>query len=113
MSVQLTILPEISGSRAHMECADNLDFMRDLPAESIKLELTLTDEGDSGLDFYVGVGPSVIAALNYERSGYGCDIVHEYIDIVRQRVSDHPAGTPRTRRMGKLDSDPSFGNGGF
>ncbi len=40
MSVQLSILPETSNARAWMECQDNLDFMRELPSESMKLIVT-------------------------------------------------------------------------
>ena len=40
MSVQLSLVPEISSARAYLECEDNLTFMRDLPAESMKLIVT-------------------------------------------------------------------------
>jgi adenine-specific DNA-methyltransferase len=83
------------------------------PVELIeRLVLSMTNEGDSVFDPYVGVGSSVIAALIHERNGYGCDIVHEYIDIAWERVRALRAGTLRTRPMGKPVYDPNLPNGG-
>jgi adenine-specific DNA-methyltransferase len=40
MQVQLSLVPELSGARAYLECQDNLTYMRDLPAASFKLVVT-------------------------------------------------------------------------
>ena len=40
MAAQLYLLPEVVGARANMACQDNLEFMRDLPSESMKLIVT-------------------------------------------------------------------------
>lgn len=40
MAVQLTVLPDMVSAKANMACEDNLVFMRDLPAESMKLIVT-------------------------------------------------------------------------
>ncbi|MCY4246253.1 MAG: site-specific DNA-methyltransferase [Chloroflexi bacterium] len=77
-----------------------------------RLVLALTDEQDDVLDPYVGVGSTVVAALMHKRNGYGCDIIEEYIDIARDRISDFLAGRLKTRPMGKPVYDPSLPNGG-
>jgi len=83
------------------------------PVELIeRLVLSITDEGDSVLDPYMGVGSAVIAALLHGRIGYGCDIVQEYVDIARQRIQDLRTGRLRTRPMWKPVYDPSLPNGG-
>ena len=74
--------------------------------------LSLTDEGDTVLDPYMGVGSSVIAALMHNRDAYGCDIVSEYVDIAWQRVDDWRNGKLRTRPMGKPVYNPALPNGG-
>ncbi|MFN3574593.1 MAG: DNA-methyltransferase [Phenylobacterium sp.] len=66
-----------------------------------RLVLALTDEGDAVLDPYMGVGSSAIAALKNNRVAYGCDVVQEYVQEARQRVSQLEAGTLRTRPMDK------------
>ena len=79
------------------------------PVELVeRLVLAMTDAGDHVLDPYVGVGSSVIAALKHRRSGYGCDVVAEYIDIARERVEDLKAGRLKTRPMGKPVYDPNL-----
>lgn len=83
------------------------------PVELIeRLVLALTNEGDSVLDPYVGVGSSVIAALMHDRIGYGCDIVQAYVDIAWDRIRALRNGTLRTRPMGKPVYDPALPNGG-
>ncbi|NLO74916.1 MAG: site-specific DNA-methyltransferase [candidate division WS1 bacterium] len=83
------------------------------PVELIeRLVLAMTDEGDSVLDPYMGVGSAVIAALMHGRLGYGCDIVPEYVEIARERIAALRAGTLRTRPMGKPIYDPNRPNGG-
>lgn len=83
------------------------------PVELVeRLVLSMTDPGDSVFDPYMGVGTSVIAALMHQRSGYGCDVVQEYVDIARERVHALENGTLRTRPMGKPVYDPTKPNGG-
>ena len=40
MVSQLSLVPELSGARSCMQCQDNLEFMRDLPPDSMKLIVT-------------------------------------------------------------------------
>jgi len=83
------------------------------PVELIeRLVLSMTDEGDNVFDPYMGVGSSVIAAIKNGRTGYGCDISQEYVDIAWERVHLHRAGMLRTRPMGKPVYDPSLPRGG-
>ena len=60
----------------------------------------------------MGVGTSIVAAVMHGRTGYGCDVVPEYVDIARQRLLDLQAGTLRTRPMGKPVYDPTKPDGG-
>lgn len=71
-----------------------------------RLVLALTDEGDSVLDPYLGVGSSAIAALKHGRSAYGCDIHKKYIDIARERITSLQAGTLRLRPMNRPVYEP-------
>ena len=83
------------------------------PVELVeRLVLSMTDEGDSILDPYVGAGSAVLAAMKHGRVGYGCDIVQEYIDIARERVRKLASGNLQTRPMGKPIYDPALPNGG-
>lgn len=68
MSAQLSLLPEISGARAYLACQDNLDYMRELPSESMKLVVTSPPynigkkyEKRTTLDTYVTSQAQVIA----------------------------------------------------
>jgi adenine-specific DNA-methyltransferase len=83
------------------------------PVELIeRLVLSLTDEGDNVFDPYMGVGSSVIAAIKNGRSGYGCDVAREYVDVAWERVHLLRAGLLKTRPMGKPVYDPSLPRGG-
>ena len=83
------------------------------PVELVeRLVLSMTDEGDSVFDPYMGVGSSIIAALMHDRRAYGCDIVPEYVEIARDRVRQLHEGILRTRPMGKPVYDPAKPNGG-
>lgn len=68
MPTQLAILPELGGPRAYVECANNLIFMRDLPAASMKLIVTSPPynigksfEKRKSLDCYLASQARVIA----------------------------------------------------
>ena len=83
------------------------------PVELVeRLVLSMTDEGDSVFDPYMGVGSSVIAALKHGRAAYGCDIDKTYAKIARERVQALRNGTLRTRPMNKPIYDPALPRGG-
>ena len=83
------------------------------PVELVeRLVLSMTDEGDSVFDPYMGVGSTIVAALMHDRIAYGCDIVPEYVEIARQRVEQLKRGSLKTRPMGKPIYDPSLPRGG-
>lgn len=77
-----------------------------------RLVLSLTDEGDSVFDPYMGVGSSVVGALKHGREGYGCDVVKEYVDVAWERIHELRSGTLQTRPMDKPVYDPKKKNGG-
>lgn len=72
-----------------------------------RLVLALTNEGESILDPYLGVGSSAIAALKHDRNAFGCDLDKGYIDIAWKRIQMLRAGTLRTRPMNKPVYDPN------
>lgn len=83
------------------------------PVELIeRLVLSLTDEGDSVLDPYMGVGSSIVAALMHGRRAFGCDIDPRYVEVAWERVHALRAGTLRTRPMGRPVYDPAVPGGG-
>lgn len=83
------------------------------PVELIeRLVLSMTDEGDNVFDPYMGVGSSVLAAVKNGRTGYGCDVSREYVDIAWERLHMLRAGLLKTRPMGKPVYDPSLPRGG-
>ncbi len=83
------------------------------PVELVeRLVLSMTDEGDSVFDPYMGVGSTIIAALMHGRIGYGCDVVEEYVEIALERVQSLRDGTLRTRPMGLPIYDPGLPKGG-
>jgi adenine-specific DNA-methyltransferase len=83
------------------------------PVELVeRLVLSLTKPGDSVLDPYMGVGSAVIGAIKHDRTGYGCDVVQEYVDVAWKRVHELRAGVLQTRPMNKPVYDPSLPNGG-
>lgn len=83
------------------------------PVELVeRLVLSMTDEGDSVFDPYMGVGSTVVGAAKHKRLGYGCDVVAEYVDVAWQRIHELRAGTLKTREMHKPIYDPSQPYGG-
>lgn len=83
------------------------------PVELVeRLVLSLTDEGDSVFDPYMGVGSSVVGAIKHHREGYGCDVMKEYVDVAWERVHALRSGTLETRPMDKPVYDPKKKNGG-
>lgn len=51
-----------------------------------RLVLSLTDEDDLVVDPYLGVGSAACAALLHNRRAAGSEILHEYVQIARDRV---------------------------
>lgn len=83
------------------------------PVELVeRLVLSMTNEGESVFDPYMGVGSSVIGALKHGRMGYGCDVVKEYVDVAWERIHELRSGTLQTRPMDKPVYDPKKKNGG-
>ena len=77
-----------------------------------RLVLSMTDVGDNVFDPYMGVGSAVAAAVIHGRHGYGCDIVPEYVEIAKQRVSLAAVGALHTRPMNRPVYDPKLPRGG-
>jgi adenine-specific DNA-methyltransferase len=71
-----------------------------------RLVLALTDEGDSVLDPYMGVGSTAIAALKHGRNAYGCDVQKRYIATAQERIAELRAGTLRLRPMNRPIYEP-------
>jgi adenine-specific DNA-methyltransferase len=83
------------------------------PVELVeRLVLSLTDEQDAVFDPYMGVGSALVAAAMHNRLAYGCDIVKEYVDIARSRLSELRAGRLKTRPIHKPVYDPRLPRGG-
>ena len=72
-----------------------------------RMVLALTNEGESVLDPYLGVGSSAVAALKHRRHAYGCDLNREYINIAWERIHGLRAGSLRTRPMNEPIYDPN------
>lgn len=77
-----------------------------------RLVLSLSNQGDSVFDPYLGVGSTAIAALKQDRVAYGCDTSKEYIDVAFQRIHELSEGTLKVRELGKPIYDPTLPNGG-
>ena len=71
-----------------------------------RLVLALTNEGNSVLDPYLGVGSSAIAALKNRRKAYGCDIQAEYVNIAKDRIKELRGGSLRVRPMNQPVFEP-------
>lgn len=81
---------------------EKTDHPCQFPVELVeRLVLSLTDEGDTVLDPYAGVGSSMIAANMHNRKSIGCEWKKDYADIAEKRLSDLTNGTLKTRPMGK------------
>ena len=83
------------------------------PVELVeRLVLSLTDPGDNVLDPFMGVGTTVAAAVMHGRSGFGCDVVREYVDVAHDRIGHARAGTLKTRPRDRPVYDPKLPYGG-
>jgi adenine-specific DNA-methyltransferase len=82
------------------------------PVELVeRLVLALTREGDLVIDPYMGVGSTAVAAILHGRRAAGAEVVSEYLDIARARLSLAAAGLLRTRPMDRPVYEPPR-NGG-
>lgn len=81
------------------------------PVELVeRLVLSMTDAGDWVLDPFAGVGSTHIAALMHGRRAAGADIVHDYIELAKQRIRLAEDGTLRVRPMERKVYDPGSGS---
>lgn len=72
------------------------------PIELIeRLVLAMTNEGDTVLDPYMGVGSAPLAALLHNRKAIGVDKENEYIQVAIERANDLNKGTLKKREFGK------------
>lgn len=71
-----------------------------------RLVLALTNEYEWVLDPFMGVGSSAIAALIHNRKAIGAEIMHDYVEIARQRVLLAESGKLRVRPMNRPVYDP-------
>lgn len=79
------------------------------PVELIeRLVLALTNEGDWVLDPFMGVGTTAIAALMHHRRAVGAEIMHDYVEIAKERIRMAESGTLRIRPMTRSVYDPDM-----
>ena len=77
------------------------------PVELVeRLVLALTSEGDLVIDPYMGVGSTAVAAIKHGRRAAGAEIVAEYIETARERVTLATVGLLRTRPMDRPVYEP-------
>jgi len=68
------------------------------PVELVeRLVMSLSEEGDTVLDPFMGVGSTAIAALAHNRKVIGADIIHDYIEITKNRIHLAEKGQLRIR----------------
>ena len=77
-----------------------------------RLVLSMTEEGETVFDPYMGVGSTIIAAIKNNRVGYGCDTEKEYVSAAWDRIKQLRKGTLKIRPRDKPVYDPSHPNGG-
>jgi len=63
--------------------------------------LALTNEGDTVLDPFTGVGSAMLAALKRDRRATGIDRDRRYLDEARRRIQMLASGTLPYRQLGK------------
>lgn len=63
--------------------------------------LALTDEGDTVLDPFAGVGSTLLAGLLHNRKVIGIDKDTEYVEIGKDRIKDYYNGSLKIRPMQK------------
>ncbi len=71
-----------------------------------RLVLALSNEGDTVLDPFGGVGSTLISAVKNNRIGISIDTVKEYTDVAKQRLAALQDGTLKMRPMTKKIYNP-------
>lgn len=69
--------------------------------------LAFSNEGDWVYDPFAGVGSTLIAALRRDRRCAGSEQEQSYVDIARDRIRQHFAGTLKVRKIGTPVHTPS------
>ncbi len=69
--------------------------------------LALTNEGDTVLDPFLGVGSIVIAAIMHQRKGVGIELDDGYITLTTKRINDYLKGVLKIRPLGKPVFQPT------
>lgn len=78
------------------------------PVELIeRLVLSLTNEGDWVLDPFMGVGSTAIAALTHKRRTIGAEIISEYVEITKERITLAENGLLKIRPMERSVHNPN------
>ena len=86
---------------------EKTDHPCQFPVELVeRLVLSMTDQGDTIFDPYMGVGSSLIAAVKHDRNAYGCDIDPGYVATAIDRMARFQAGELPLRPMGRPIYDP-------
>ncbi|MGI9013830.1 MAG: DNA-methyltransferase [Phycisphaerales bacterium] len=87
---------------------EKTDHPCQFPVELIeRLVLSMTQENDLVLDPFFGTGTSGVAAIRHGRRAAGAELMDEYCDIARERLTLEHHGTLRTRPMGRKVHQPS------
>ncbi len=66
-----------------------------------RLVLALTDEGDTVLDPFAGVGSTCVAAIMHKRRAIGAETVPEYVNLAHERIRLASIGELPTRPLNK------------
>ncbi len=69
--------------------------------------LSMTNEGDWVFDPFSGVGSALLAAIRRNRRAMGAEKEIDYINITKDRIGQHFAGTLRVRPLGKKLHQPT------
>jgi len=69
--------------------------------------LALTNEEDTVLDPFVGVGSAIIASIMHNRKGLGFELSEEYITISNTRINNYLNGVLKIRPLGKPVYQPT------
>lgn len=86
---------------------EKTDHPCQFPVELIeRLVLSMSNEGDTVFDPFLGTGTTIIAAIRHDRKGIGSEIVPEYVNIARRRIQMEIDGILKTRPMDRPIYDP-------
>ncbi len=72
-----------------------------------RLVLSLTNRGDWVLDPFMGVGSAPIAALIHGRKAVGIELMHDYVEVARERIRKAEKGELMIRPMERSVYDPN------